>query len=205
MHLESPRAQLSLTCAILQLLFILFFYGSSPSWIDYPYILTLGLAAGADDSRWAGSLTLAFLAVLSILAWKSTADGALREWRRDSPLDTMAGLRASGEQAREWRRAPDSAKGYSATVLSADGCANLISDEFEKPVALYLIPGLAKPPEVQRYVTVLNRVSIVVVPQMPGWGRIPDIPTIRETMRRRFEIAWGNDLFTVYRLRTPTP
>jgi hypothetical protein len=199
-HLESARDQIIMTCAILQLLFILFFFGGGFSWFYYPYILTLGLAAGANDSTWAGSLTLALLAALSILAWKSTATGMLREWRNDAPRRAMAGLWASNEEAREWQRALDSAKSQSATVLSAFGCANLISDEFEKPVALYLTPGLAKGSEILREVTLLDRVSIVVVPLMPGWGGIPEIPAIRDTMRRGFEVAWKGDFFAVYRL-----
>lgn len=198
-HLESARAQITLTCATLQLLFILFFFGGGFSWFYYPYILTLGLAAGANDSTWAGSLTLALIAGLSILAWKSNAIGMLQEWRNGTPRQAMAGLWAGNEEAREWARALDSAESHSATVLSALGCANLISDDFEKPVALYLIPGLAEPSEIQRTVTLLDRVSIVVVPEMPGWGGIPEIPAIRDTMRRRFELAWKGNFFAVYR------
>jgi len=49
-------------------------------------------------------------------------------------------------------------------------------------------------------VALLQQVSIVVVPEMPGWGGIPEIPAIRDTMRRRFESAWKGDFFPVYRL-----
>ncbi|MFZ0887840.1 MAG: hypothetical protein WA005_05250 [Candidatus Binataceae bacterium] len=198
-HLESRRAQITLTCAILQVLFILFFFGGGFSWFYYPYMLTLGLAAGANDLTWAGRLALALLAGLSILAWKATATGMLQEWRNTTPRRSMAELWASSEEAREWQHALQSAQSHSATVLSALGCANLISDEFEKPVALYLIPGHATKSEIQREVTLLDHVSIVVIPEMPGWGGIPEIPAIKDTMRQRFEVAWRGDFFAVYR------
>ena len=195
---ESRRDQIALTCAMLQVLFILFFFGGGFSWFYYPYILTLGLAAGANTST-SASVTLALLAGLSILAWKSTVTGMLQEWRTTTPHHSMDGLWGSSEEAREWQRALESAQAHSATVLSALGCANLISNEFEKPVALYLVPGLAKESEIEREVTLLNEVSIVVVPQMPGWGGVPEIPAITDAMRRRFEVSWKGGFFAVYR------
>jgi len=116
----------------------------------------------------------------------------------------MAGLWADNEEAREWQYVLQFVHGRTATVLSAMGCANLISDELEKPAALYLIPSLANESEIQRETTLLEHVSVVVVPEIPGWGGVPEIAAIKAVMQRRFEVAWSGDFLAVYRLSAPS-
>ena len=74
--------------------------------------------------------------------------------------------------------------------------ANLIFNEFEKPVALCLIPGLAKDAEIEREVTLLNHVDVVVVPKA-DWGGVPEIPGIRNAMGH-FKLSWKGEFFAVY-------
>jgi hypothetical protein len=155
--------EMTLTCGLLQLAFVTILFGTSQSWAYYSYILVMGIAASSRLSHQAGNVVVG-LAFMSLLGLNATLQDSIRAWITTRRDPGALGLWTSPAEANEWAKVRSLALGKSATILTGDGCAEVAFPEFRKPVSLFLIPGLASSPEIQRKVAEVSSASIVLLP-----------------------------------------
>jgi hypothetical protein len=173
--LEDRRAELILTCAILQLTFASVMFGSLFSTIYYFYILLAGLTgilAGHSSNlvRVAGGALIA----ISLIGHKAEAAGLRTLWQETRPQSSMAGLWDTSHGAAEWTRVLKLRHGRPASVLAATQALDLIFPGFMPPVALYLTPGYPIHSEQARVAEQLRAASVVIVPD--------DVPEFRNAI-----------------------
>ncbi len=125
------------------------------------------------------TIALVTLAVLSVLAWRSTEVAFTKAHAFQTARMPMTDIRATSAEAAELARAIESSHGRHLLVLSQFGNVNLYG-EFERPVALYLLPGLANDGDISREVALLQRTDAVIVPEMQVGEAFP--------ISRRFEV-----------------
>lgn len=205
--LDSRRARVTFTCGVLQVTFMALFFGGGSSWFYYPYLLTLGLAAGlgspaAEVEGWnTQAIALVVLAGISLLPWRSDIKSAIAIHRELAPHPELYGFWLYPKEALEFERAREASHGQRAVILSSLGCAPLLFEEFEKPQALYLVPGLALNVEVDRVVEQLKHADVVIVPETYFSRGVPPFEPIENELNRRFVTSQKGEFFSIYRPR----
>ena len=186
--LSAPRAdtsaadELVLTCAILHVTFVTVFFGSEVSWRYYCYILVMGAAASSIRDLLSARIAIA-LAAMALLGNLSHFAQISDQWRTTSPSRVTAGMWASPEEVQEWeqvqRAVGDNSTGNRALVLSAMGCAPLLSARFQPPFANHFTPGELMPDQLARLMRQIDLAQRIVVVTSPGFGNMlvwwPDI------------------------------
>jgi len=158
----TPAGELIITCAILHLSFISFFFGSAASWLYYSYLLAIGCALATELSPgW--RLAAAPLCVLAILSWYTTASSVCKQWKTTSPNPQTAGLWSLPAEADEWNRIVDKARHEKMVVYDTRGAVELMYPEFGKPITFILDPGLITQGDIARTVTRLSTVNAFVM------------------------------------------
>ncbi len=198
--LEARRNEIIATCAVLHVAFIALFFGNQWSWIYYAYFLTIGVAAAASASAIQRRVTMG-LCVMGIMAWTDVAFWERRWWQTRERNAVTAGLWASSGEREEWQRVLDTVKSQRAVILDTKGAIELIVPGFEKPVSLYLDPGLMLPADMQRKVEQISESQMVVVPANIGIEACRGIPAAPEfeTALKSFEPRMRGKFFDVYR------
>jgi hypothetical protein len=159
--LKDRAAQIVVTCAILHLLFIIFMFGNRLSWFYYSHILVVGLALATLYARQWNRIVIPVLTALALSAQAPAiyGHGTLALYVRSA---ATLGLKAEATEREEWQRAREIAAGHRSVVLAEEGDAGLLFPEFEKPVALYLVPGLMLPGEAVRQAQQISAADIVL-------------------------------------------
>jgi len=124
------------------------------------------------------------------------------QWRTASPSLVTAGMWASPEEVQEWeqvqRAVSDNRAGKRALVLSAMGCAPLLSARLEPPFANHFTPGELMPDQLARLMRQIDLAQRIVVVISPGFGNMlvwwPDIQHALD----RHTLIWRGKSFAVY-------
>ena len=196
--LAARRKEIVATCAVLHVAFVALFFGNQWSWFYYAYLLTIGIAAAASISAIQRRLAIG-LCVMGILAWTDVAF-LEREWRQTHERDAVtAGLWAPPDERAEWQTVLDIVRSRRVAILDTKGAAELVFPDFEKPVTLYLDPGLMVPADIRRKVEQMSEAQMVVVP-VDGNETCRGIPAAPEfeTALKSFEPRIKGKYFDVY-------
>lgn len=190
------RSEIVITCAILHLIFVAFFFGNQWSWIYYSYVLVIGCAIATEFGTSARRIGLA-LCVVAFFSWTDVAFWTYRWWRTTAPDAATAGLWAPGDERAAWIDVRAQARGRKAVMLTTEGATELLFPGFEQPVSLFLLKGLMTPAEIQRKVAQISRADIVVVPNtIESCSGVPAAPQFNEALKN-FERTPGK-YFDVY-------
>ncbi|MGH7778541.1 MAG: hypothetical protein ACREQR_01770 [Candidatus Binataceae bacterium] len=191
------RSEIILTCAVVQIVFVLVMFGNQWSWVYYSYFLIVGIAAAADSGPWRRRISLV-LCTLAILSWTDEIYWVHRWWQVRQPDAITAHLWSTAEERAEWTKALGEARGRKTVILDTKGAAELMFPQLEKPVSLFLDPGLMNTAEIQRKVDQLSSADLVVVPVgMPTCGGIPEAPEFESAMKQ-FQMVFAGKFFEVY-------
>ncbi len=164
------RDEMIVSCVLLHLAFVFFFYANSWSWIYYSWILIVGAAAVPIDKpihRYA----LCALVVIAAGTYYALGVDSVSEWNSMSRTPATANLWSSAGASDEWSRVIAAIKGRRAVALHAAGAVEVLYPQFERPVGVYFEPGLMTATEIQREVTRIESADVIVVPNdVAGWG-----------------------------------
>ena len=134
----TSRQELTLTCALLHLVFVLLMFGNTWTWTYYFFILIIGTVA-ASDGRPATRFERAYvhgLVALSLLFFLSY----VRQLDPGYVRDPETRLWWSADQAEEWARVMKLIDGKRSALMVEAGGGAALSPAFQKPVAMYLLP-----------------------------------------------------------------
>ncbi len=200
--LSGPRAQLVLTCAILQLAFLALMFGNAGSWRYYSYVLVMGVAA---TEFIVGRADLWVMVFVALLGNKMNLLTACETWKSAIRSPTVAGLWAAPAMVREWSHVTALAQGRRAVVLSSAGAASLLTPGFEPPVAIFLEPVVSAPGEIARAAAQLRDAQLIVAPVIPGFIDWPfRIQSLADAVKTH-RLAWQGEYFRVYELGERPP
>ena len=165
---ESPLlgAEIIVTCAILHLAFLAFFFGNQWSWIYYSYLPIIGCAIALNfGPTWR---MIGFgICVIAILSWSGTAYWLSRQWQTTS-LDASAGrLWTTSDESIELTRVsrwPQQKHGSDRW----HGRGRILFPDLESPVSLFLVRGLMTPSEIARKNLQLSTAEMVIAPIQSG-------------------------------------
>ena len=164
------RDEMIVSCVLLHLAFVFFFYANSWSWIYYSWILIVGAAAVPIDKpihRYA----LCALVVIAAGTYYALGVDSVSEWNSMSRTPATANLWSSAGASDEWSRVIAAIKGRRAVALHAAGAVEVLYPQFERPVGVYFEPGLMTATEIQREVARIESADVIVVPNdVAGWG-----------------------------------
>ena len=132
------RQELTLTCALLHVVFVLLMFGNTWTWTYYFFILIIGTIAASDwrpvirfERTYVHSLV-----ALSLLFFFSY----VRQLDPGYVRDPETRLWWSAGQANEWARVMNLIDGKRSALMVEAGGGALLSPAFQKPVAMYLLP-----------------------------------------------------------------
>ena len=195
------RDELIITCALLHVAFVTFFFGNRESWVYYSYLPLIGVAAAVDIGP-AYRRVAAAIVMVGVISWINPGLFFEELWATNIRSAATAGLWASPGKTREWVRVLDFARGRRAVLLDSRGAADFLFPQFGKPTSLYLVPGLTLPAEMQRRLEQVKAADLVVVPlsKPPCFG-IPRVPQVRIALKG-FVPVWRGKFFEVFQ-RSP--
>ena len=161
--------EIVVTCALLHLGLLVFFYGPPNSWSFYAYVLVMGIVA-TDFWTPTGAKLIWGLCVIAALANYAEFGSSIKAWKtmRQSPM--TAELFAPPAETTEWSRVASIASTRDPEIFSWDGAAEVLFPWLPKPVGAFIIPGIATDGEIQRKVKQLRSAQTVIIPVLPGWG-----------------------------------
>ncbi len=186
------------SCAGLQLIFIVFLYGAPATWIYYPYVLVMGVAATAELGQ-ASQITVWALALVALVGQKAFLFDGLGNWREMSASAGTLGFREREDERIEWaevlrliseRPSPQGP----VTFLPRAGAVELMFPVFEKPVTLFLEPVVASDADIARKAAQIAESSEVVT--MAG-GSLVQWPAFRSALSG-FRMLHEGRFFDVY-------
>jgi hypothetical protein len=158
-----------LTCALLHVVFLGFFYGAPASWTYYAYILVMGVIATAAWSPATARLVwvLCFLAAIGNYgSFKSS----IIAWRTMKRSSVTAGLFALPTESAEWSHVVSMVIDKNPELFTWDGGAEMLFPWLRQPVGAFIVPGEANGHEIQQKVQQLRSAKAVVIPTIPELG-----------------------------------
>jgi hypothetical protein len=160
--------EIVLTCALLYLTYLGFFYGSASQWINYAYFLVMGVAATDAWSRASTKLVLG-LCVLAAIGNYATIGASIGAWKtmRRSPI--TAGLYASPSESAEWNCVTSMVSNKKPLLLTWDGGAEVLFPWLAEPHRSPFIDA-GQETEIQNEVQHLRSAKTIIVPDIPGMG-----------------------------------
>ncbi len=218
-------AELAASCAFLNLCFVTLFWGNQWTWSYYAFVLVIGLCAVTTlGPLWRRAVLMTALLVpltkvsrRVALAFPSSPAATTQtevgsglplsspetsfnydHWFRSSPTPATANLWAPPDEGREWTYVLRTIGLSKATMLTKDGCADLLSDRFSGPVSLYLFEGLSLPAEVDRKADQLDKSSLVVIPAYYS-DIVRTFPELGARINGQFHPLFVGKYFTVFR------
>ena len=195
-----PIKEAILTCAILHLAFLIFFFGNQWSWIYYPYLLMIGVAVATGLGPTSRRVGIA-LCVVALLSYTDLAYWTHRWWQTTSPDAATAGLWAPDDEREEWRQMRALTHEHKVVMLDSMGATELLFPGFENPVSLFLTRGLMQPDDVRRKLDQLSTAELAIVPiTIEACSGVPDAPEFRSALKS-FDLAWEGKHFEVFRRR----
>lgn len=196
------RRELIVTCAVLHVAFVTLFFGNKYSWIYYPYLLVVGVAAAVDIAPVYRRLAVPLLLVGAI-SLISPLHAFEKEWATRERGAATVGLWAQPQVFDEWTHVLDLVRGHRATAFYRLGGVQTLFPQLGPPVTTFLHRGLATHAEMQRKLAQLGQAQMVIVPLgPPGTCFVPpDLPQLDSALRTRFTPIWKGRYFEVLRKR----
>jgi hypothetical protein len=198
------KAELIVTCAILHLGFVLFFFGNQFSWIYYSYLLVIGSSLALDLHQSSRSFGVA-LCVVALLSWTALGYWNYRWWLTMAPSPSTKGLWASRDEREDWERIVSLTAGHKTVILHEMGAAELMFPGFQEPVSTYLMKGLMLPGDIARKQSQLSSTEMVVLPltatECNGVAGLADDPAFVRSLED-FEPIWKGTNFELLQRRS---
>jgi hypothetical protein len=165
---REPAASITLTCAVLHLVFVTELFGNQWSWIYYPYVLFVGTAVGlmAWPPRIRGLLSIGLIALAILGQQRWLWRGDANAWSDTQRMPETAGLFARPDEAAAWGELRELGKTSSVVVLSSMGCPHLLAPELDGPRWWCLMRPIATPAEMDR---VHRRIAAAEWIVAPDW------------------------------------
>lgn len=157
------RPGLVATTATLHAAFICLFFGNELSWQYYVFIPIAGLVALAGSGRW-GRRVVWGLVALGLFSVRGVPGEIRGQWLAFQPVAALSNLWTSTEAAGDWAAARPYWAGRNAVVLSWSGHAALLDRGFAPDVRLFLMPGFADAPDIERQAEQLRQAEVIIVP-----------------------------------------
>jgi hypothetical protein len=199
-RMPSPASyEIVLTCALLHLGFIGFFYGSRSSWANYAYIPVLGVAA-TDAWNRINSRIVTGLCVLATIGNYSVFGMSVGAWKTMRRSPVTAGLYASPSESAEWSYITSMVSNKNPVLYTWAGGAEVLFGWLPKPLGAFIEPGEATDREIQNKVQQLRSAKTIIIPDIPGIGspitnwRGPEFKTALDNTR----LAFKGNYFSVY-------
>ena len=189
-------------CAAAQLIAAFVMFGGPSSWMNYAFLIVMGVAATAVLSEYcfAPVVTLALIAMVADIG---VAIAATREWRTTTPTAETAGLWASAAERDAWRTIEALAHGHRTMVISDTGAAPLIFPGLAAPVGVYLLPGDQVGYEFARVLAGIKSANLVITPTSGNDGDArPRLPWLGDALAG-YPVVWRSADLAV--LRNPRP
>jgi hypothetical protein len=158
-----------LTCALLHLGFIGFFYGSPSSWANYAYIPVMGVAATDTWSR-ACAKFVSGLCILAALGNYAVLGSSIGAWKTMERSPVTAGLYASPSESAEWSHVTSMVSDKNPVLFTWAGGAEVLFPWLPKPLGAFIEPGEATDREIQSKVQQLRSAKTIIIPDIPGIG-----------------------------------
>jgi hypothetical protein len=186
-----PCDELILTCAILHVVFVLLMYGDRDSWQYYTFVWLIGIEVTGTRAMPASRYAPAVLCLLTLLSYRASLPASLAFMRNSTAAPDTGGLWISSQERIEWDQARAIAHGRRSVLLSEYNTGGLLLPGFEKPVAAFLLPGIAVSSEVERQVQQVQDASVIVVclehgPSYSVLKRFPEIDRALDGTRQVF-------------------
>lgn len=194
--------EVAATCAGLHVAFICLFFGGEYSWVNYAYLLAVGVVAGGAMLGRKGVYVFAVLGGLALLADRGLRREILDGWRGVDAR--VGGLWTESASAAEWARVLERVGGQPAALLAMSGCGELTyADRFAPPVGIFLLNGMDETRDVRRKAEQVRRAEVVVVPKVPAGAlrfRL-ECPAFREALAGK-EVTLDGRWFLVFLSRS---
>jgi len=157
---STPRQELTLSCALLHVVFVMLMFGNSWTWTYYFFILVIGTVAASD---WQPAIRFErtyvhSLVALSLLFFLSYA----RQLDPGYVRDPETRLWWPADESAEWARVMRLIHAKRAALMIEAGGGALISHAFQKPVAMYLLPAFEAGGEPDREASQLKASDAIV-------------------------------------------
>ena len=161
--------EIVLTCALLHLAFLGFFYGAPASWTYYAYILVMGVIATAGWSP-ASARVLWGLCILAAIGNYGSFKSSIIAWRTMKQSSVTAGLFALPAESAEWSHVTSMVIDKNPELFTWDGGAEMLFPWLRRPVGAFIVPGEANGNEIRGKVQQLRTAKAVVIPTIPELG-----------------------------------
>lgn len=225
--------EILLTCALLQLIFVVVLWGNQFSWIYYSYLPIVGLASAIRLGRaWRCAIVacallmpgakFARVLIIHLVPVRVTQSGGRRAatnrdldavsqsslslsgWFDSRRGAATAGLWATPAQRAEWLKALAFVRGKPAAILEPDGCTPLLYPSlFMPPVALHLIAGLTTPGEVSRTLDQVKEADVLLFPG--GLRLLREVPEVGALVKADFQPVFQGTYVVVYARKRAQP
>lgn len=193
---EDPYArnhEMIITCAILHVIFVCFFWPHAWGYAYYYYVFMMGLAATAPLSRYR-AIILAVLIPFCLLGNYTKAKKTLELYQTTKPRGDVQGLWMAQTEYDDWMKARELVRGRRAALLIPQGSLELLFPEFEPTVCSQHDPGWIMPQELERDLRQFDEVDYIVRGKKAWAGefykRIPEIQTI---LNQKYRLIWSGD------------
>jgi hypothetical protein len=191
------RSEIILTCALLHIAFIAFFFGNQFSWIYYSYVLVVGTCIAIDAGALPQRVGFALCAI-ALISWALTFHWLYGWWTTTGPDQITAGLWASEEERNEWKRVLNSRDNGPVVMLSKMDTTGLLFPQFEPPTSMFLLEGLTAVPDVRRKLDQIAGAHLVVVPlTIPACTGLPPGSEFKNALDN-FTLSWEGKHFEVF-------
>ncbi len=176
-------------CAGAHLLAALVMFGGPASWMNYSFVLVMGVAASAAIGDFSFA-PVAILVLIAVLSDFGTTVAAVGDWRGTAPAAATAGLWASPAQRADWRTIERLTRGHRTIVISITGAAPILFPGFMPASASFLLPGKRIGDEFAHTRDGIEHAQFVVTPVIgnPGDAR-HRLPWLRRELAS-FPVVW---------------
>ena len=161
--------EIVLTCALLHLGFLGFFYGSPSSWANYAYIPVMGVVATDAWSR-ANAKFVSGLCILAAIGNYAVFGSSIGAWKTMERSPVTAGLYALPTESAEWSYITSIVSNKKPVLYTWAGGAEVLFPWLPKPLGAFIEPGEATDLEVQHKVQQLRSAKTIIIPDIPAIG-----------------------------------
>ncbi|MFZ2062618.1 MAG: hypothetical protein WAU82_16530 [Candidatus Binatus sp.] len=160
--------EIVLTCALMHLGYVVFFYGSATSWANYAYFLVLGVAATDAWSR-ASAKFVSGLCILAAIGNYAIFGSSIGAWKTMERSPVTASLYAPPAESAEWSYIASMVSNKKPLLLTWSGGADVLFPWLSKPLGPPFIDA-GDETDIQHEVQQLRSAKTIVVPDLPGMG-----------------------------------
>jgi hypothetical protein len=184
--------EIVLTCALLHVVFLGFFYGAPASWTYYAYILVMGVIATAAWTP-ASARFVWGLCILAAIGNYGLFKSSIVAWKTMKPSNVTAGLFALPTESAEWSQVTSMVLDKNPELFTWDGGAEMLFPWLRKPVGAFIVPGEANGKEIQQKVQQLRSAEAVIIPTIPELGNSlttwpgPEFQTVLDDTTLKFK------------------